>query len=140
MRPVLSRSRLVILGAFRVGIGTAMLARPGDLPRLLGADSLTAERMSYLGRMVGARELALGVGTLGAARRGGDPSPWLLAQALSDAVDSLAFAGAGARGHAGRPMAAALSVFAGSGAVAESLMWREARAALGSARSAQPPG
>lgn len=89
-------------GALRIAIGAALLTRPTTLPKALGVDSATAERVKWLSPMLGARDLALGAGLVHAARRGRDPRPWLLAAAFSDAVDALAFAGALRRGHVSR--------------------------------------
>jgi hypothetical protein len=105
--------RLLALG--RVMAGAGMLARPELLPRLVGVDAATAARVAWLGRMLGAREVALGAGTLAALRRGPGGGPgggpgaasWLLGSALSDAVDAAAFGGAVARGHV-RPVFGAL--------------------------------
>jgi hypothetical protein len=101
--------RLLALG--RVMAGAGMLARPELLPRLVGVDAATAARVAWLGRMLGAREVALGAGTLAALRRGPGSGPgaasWLLGSALSDAVDAAAFGGAVAHGHV-RPVFGAL--------------------------------
>ncbi|HEU0132284.1 MAG TPA: hypothetical protein VFQ85_14945 [Mycobacteriales bacterium] len=104
---------LVALG--RVGIGLGMLARPRLLPAVVGVDSGTAARVSWVVRMLGVREVVLGAGALAALRRGADARDWVLAQAVSDAVDSAAFAGAVARGHAHRVTG---SLFACTGAAA----------------------
>jgi hypothetical protein len=90
----------VSAGRVGVGVGVALLARPRALPVALGVDSGTAARVSWVVRMVGARDVALGLGTLLALHRGEDARDWLLGQALSDAADAAAFAGAVARGHA----------------------------------------
>lgn len=103
----LRRNGLQLLSASRTAVGVAMLARPTLLPKSVGVDSTTAERLAWMTRMVGAREVALGAGTLLALRRGRDVEEWALAQVLSDAVDSLAFGTAAARGHV-RPVHGAL--------------------------------
>ena len=91
------------LGAVRVGLGLAMLARPLLLPRPLGVDSLTASRVDWLVRMAGARDLALGAGTLAAVRSGGVRT-WLLACAASDTADAVILTQAVRRGRVGRIM------------------------------------
>ena len=85
----------------RAGAGTAMLARPRLLPEALGVDSATSARMSWAVQMLGARELALGVGTWAALRTGDARAArlWLVAGALSDAVDAVAVGAAVARGR-----------------------------------------
>ena len=83
----------------RAAAGTAMLARPTLLPRLLGVDSAAAARMSWGTQMLGAREVALGLGAFVALRRDERGARlWLLAGVLSDAVDALAIGSAAARG------------------------------------------
>ena len=89
------------LAAGRAGAGALMVVRPRLLPRLLGVDSATATRVGWSVQMLGARELALGLGTLVAAqgpdRRGA--RLWVAAGVLCDAVDVLAVAGALLRGR-----------------------------------------
>jgi hypothetical protein len=118
------------LAAVRVGIGAAMLARPELLPRTLGVDAGTAARVSWLVRMLGAREVALGAGTLAAARRG-DARDWILAEAVSDAVDALAFAGAAERGHANPVYGALFAATAATSAASCVAALRPAPAAAG---------
>src|SRR3954468_20843013 len=76
------------LGAVRVGLGVAMLARPLLLPRPLGIDAVTAGRVDWLVRMAGARDLALGAGTLAASKTGGQRS-WVAAGLASDVADAV---------------------------------------------------
>jgi hypothetical protein len=52
--------------------------------------------------MVAARDAALGLGTLAAARNGG-AAPWLLAGALADAGDAVAVAASLKQGRVGGP-------------------------------------
>ena len=89
------------LAAGRAGAGALMVVRPRAVPQLLGVDSATATRMGWAVQMLGARELALGLGTLVALRRpdGRGSRLWLAAGILSDAVDALAVTGALARGR-----------------------------------------
>ena len=84
------------LGFGRAGVGATMLARPTALPGLLGVDSATGNRVSWVVQMLGAREVALGLGTV-AGLRSGDPRTgrtWLAAGLLCDAVDAVALAAA----------------------------------------------
>ncbi|MDQ1712792.1 MAG: hypothetical protein QOE45_2242 [Frankiaceae bacterium] len=111
-----ARSAARLVAAGRVGVGVAMLARPRTLPALLGVDSGTAARVSWITRMLGAREVALGAGTLLALRRGSAGRDWLLGAAFSDAVDAVAFAGAVGRGHARAVPGGALTLVAGASA------------------------
>jgi hypothetical protein len=82
------------LGAGRTVIAAAFLAAPVPALRAMGADTATAQRVSWLSRMTAVRDGALGVGAVWALRRGGDPRPWLIGGAVSDAVDAAVFAAA----------------------------------------------
>jgi hypothetical protein len=81
-------SPTVVLGAGRLAVGGAFLAFPVASVRLLGVDGASAARMSWLARMAAARDLALGVGVLGAAVTQRGRVPALLATALVDAADA----------------------------------------------------
>ena len=83
----------VLIGAGRLAFGVIFSAAPEPGMRLLGMDGATARRASWVSRMVAARDAALGLGTLAAARTGG-AGPWLLAGALADAGDAVAVAAA----------------------------------------------
>jgi len=83
-------ARQLALG--RAGFAAAFLAAPVPALRSLGADTATAQRVSWLTRMMAVRDGAIAVGALVADRRGGDPRPWLVAGAVSDAVDAVVFA------------------------------------------------
>jgi hypothetical protein len=120
-----------VLAVARVGIGVSMLARPALLPRVVGVGSATAARVSWLGLMVGARELALGVGTLNALRRHRDVGPWLLGGALSDVADAAAFAGATARRDVQPVLGALVALTAAGSAVTLIASWRDARPSSG---------
>lgn len=82
------------LGAGRTLMAAAILAAPVAAARLLGADTATARRVTWLTRMMGVRDAALGVGALASARRGRGAAGWLLGGAVSDAVDAVVLAGA----------------------------------------------
>ena len=81
------------LAVGRVAFAAVFLAAPVPGVRLLGTDTATAQRVSWLTRMMAVRDGALGVGALSAARSG-HPRPWLIAGAVSDAVDAVVIAGA----------------------------------------------
>ena len=118
-------ARLVAAG--RVALGVGMLARPEALPRLLGVDTATARRMSWLGRMFGAREVALGAGLRLAGRRGGGERDWLVGAALSDAADAAAFAGAVRSGVVRPALGGALVLAAAATAGTEVVAWLQGR-------------
>lgn len=86
------------LGVGRTAAGVVLLAAPTLSLRLLGTDTATAQRVAWLTRMMGVRDGALGVGTLIASRRG-DALPWVVAGAVSDAVDTLALSAAVKQGR-----------------------------------------
>ena len=105
----------------RAAAGTAMLARPTLLPGLLGVDSAAATRMTWSTQMLGAREVALGLGTWAALRRGDDRASrlWLLAGLLSDAVDAVAVGAAAAKGSVSKVTGAGVVAVAGSAVYAQ---------------------
>ena len=96
----------------RAGIGASMVVRPRLVPGLLGVDSATSARMSWAMQMLGARELALGLGTWAALRSGDARGArlWLAASALSDGLDAVLVGSALLRGR--------LSTVTGTGVVA----------------------
>jgi uncharacterized membrane protein len=67
------------LGWFSIGLGTAQLVAPAAVERLIG---LKGDRRGVM-RLIGAREVASGVGIL-AQRR---PAPWLWGRVAGDAMD-----------------------------------------------------
>lgn len=105
----------------RVAAGVSMLARPRLLPTALGVDSAAAARMTWVTQMLGAREVALGVGTW-TALRGGDRKAarlWLYAGLLSDSVDALAVGAAAVQGRVSRPIGTAVVAIAGGAVYAQ---------------------
>lgn len=106
---VRERASVSQLALGRAGVGAAMIARPRMLPQLMGVDSATATRVGWSVQMLGAREVAVGLGTL-AAVRGGDrraARTWVAAGVLCDAVDALAMTGALLRGRVTKAAGAA---------------------------------
>jgi hypothetical protein len=119
------RTLSVALGAGRTALGGAFLVAPQFSVRILGLDSATAARVSWLARMAAARDVGLGLGALSAAALGRDSSAWVAAGAAADAVDAAAIAvavrqrrlgGVGARGLVAGAAAAALVGFWAAGA------------------------
>lgn len=100
---LLERARPEHLALGRTGAGLVMVASPRSLPQRLGVDSAASSRTSWVVQMLGAREIALGLGTLAALRSGDRAAArlWLMAGVLSDAVDALAVGSATARGQLG---------------------------------------
>ena len=114
------------LGLVRAGAGVTMLAQPTVLPRLLGADSATATRVTWVTQMLGAREVALGLGAFVALRRGGPAArTWLVAGALADSIDAVAVSAAIARGRASRVTGAGVVVTAALAAATQLLALRD---------------
>ena len=112
----------------RAAAGVSMVARPRMLPTSLGVDSAAAVRTAWVTQMLGAREIALGLGTL-VASRGSDRRGarlWLYAGLLSDAVDALAVGAAVAQGRASKAAGGALVAVAGGAVVTQLMALEEA--------------
>lgn len=78
------------IAAARVAIGIGATLTPGLVSRLQFGSDTPSQRVTV--RMLGARDLALGVGALLAARHGSAGlRGWVEAGALADGVDALAF-------------------------------------------------
>jgi hypothetical protein len=116
-------SLTAVLGAGRLAIGSAFLAFPVESIRILGVDTASANRMTWLARMTAVRDAALGLGVLGAAmtRRGRVPA--LILGALVDAADAVALAAAvheqrvdRVRGYAAAGVGAAAAIAGFTGA------------------------
>lgn len=107
------------LALLRTGAGAVMVGRPRLLPQLMGTDSATAARVDWAVQMLGAREIAMGLGTLVALRRPGSAAArtWVAAGVLADALDVLAVGAALARGRVRKSSGAAV-VATASAAVA----------------------
>jgi hypothetical protein len=82
------------VGAGRVAIGAVFLAAPVTSVRLLGLDTATAARITWLARMTAVRDTVLGAGTVVSAGRRRGAAGWLYAGAVSDTVDAAVLAAA----------------------------------------------
>jgi hypothetical protein len=84
------RDLLTQLSLGRLGLGASLVARP-DLATSMwvGRDGKRAGGQ-VLARALGARDAALGAGTLAAVRGGQPTRPWVLAGLVCDATDLLA--------------------------------------------------
>jgi peptide-methionine (R)-S-oxide reductase len=118
---------LPALGVTRIVIGIGLLVSPVGLGRGLGIDAETSRRVAWMARVAGGREIALGIGTLQAWRRGDPADGWVIAQAVSDGVDAVAFTASAAKGHVGPLRGYGLAAFAASGAISEVLAARALR-------------
>ena len=76
------------LASGRIAIGVVSLLAPGFVVRaMMGADAVSGETRLLL-RIVGARDLALGIGVLAALDRDAPVRGWLRASAVVDGLDA----------------------------------------------------
>jgi len=88
----LARRAALGLAAARVGLGAAAIVMPGRALRpWIGEDSGRLGS-AVIGRALGGRDIALGLGSLMAARKGTPIRGWTEAAALSDLIDTAATA------------------------------------------------
>lgn len=86
-----SRETARSMSLARFGIGVALLLFPRRLARgWLGEGESAWQGTPVAMRAVGARDIAISVGTLTALENGGDVSAWLRAGATGDAADTAA--------------------------------------------------
>jgi hypothetical protein len=114
------RTLLTILAAGRLAIGVALVSKPQSPVGAgwVGGEEAKRPSTSLLFRSVGARDMALALGTLAAQRSGSPLRPWLLGATLADSVDLFAtFAAGKAIPKAGK---AAIVLLAG-GAIVQQL-------------------
>jgi hypothetical protein len=81
----------------RLAFGAALTAKPQTTvgPNWIGGAESERPTAGLLFRSVGARDIALALGTLGALREGAALRPWLLGALLADGVDLVATLAAG---------------------------------------------
>lgn len=79
----------VFLSRARIAVGVAALIAPRLAGRIIGGRQATPPTALFA-RMLGARDLALGLGTVIALDRGAPVRGWLEASALADACDCIA--------------------------------------------------
>ena len=90
----------------RLALGAALVAAPRKVvgPGWIGAEAERPAAGTLL-RAVGARDLALAIGTLGALRNGSSLTPWIVGASIADGTDFFATLAAGsaipAQGRAG---------------------------------------
>ena len=101
------------LAVGRTAVGVSMLTQPGLGPALLGVDRATRNRLAWVVQMLGAREVALGVGALVARK---ERRLWLAAGVLSDAADAVVVAAALRKGQVKTSTGAGLVVLAAGAA------------------------
>ena len=119
------------LGITRIVIGAGLIVGPAGLGKALGLSEADAKAAGWLARLAGAREVAIGLGTLDAWRQGRPVDGWVAAQRISDASDAIAFATVAVQGKVSPLRGWGMSLFALSGAISEGLtaaaLRREAR-------------
>lgn len=120
MKPV-PPSVIPALGITRLAIGAGLIIGPAGLGKALGLSEEDAKQAGWLARLAGAREIAIGLGTLDAWRSGRPVAGWVAAQGISDASDALAFATVAVQGKVPPALGWGMSLFALSGAVSEAL-------------------
>lgn len=90
MNPALIKTAAYGLGFSRIAIGSVALAAPGFAMKIwLGVDAGSMPGRA-MGLAIGARDLALGAGTLAALRSNASATVWLYGGVLSDAADAVA--------------------------------------------------
>jgi hypothetical protein len=102
----------------RMAVGAGAWLTPNLSGRLFGLDPEGNPQLPYIGRLFGARDVALGAGALRSKSRK-QKDAWLTAGMACDVADVAAGALAGARGTLPRPAAvlvtATAAAFAGAG-------------------------
>jgi hypothetical protein len=78
------------LARCRIAIGVAAVLTPGLATRVMGGRRGTAGIAPLFARMLGGRDIALGLGTVIALDRGKPVRGWLEGSALADTVDCVA--------------------------------------------------
>jgi len=94
----------------RMVVGGGAWLAPNLSGRLFGLDPEGNPQLSYIGRLFGARDVALGAGVLRSGRKQKDA--WLTAGLACDVADAAAGAIAGARGTLPAPAAALVTATA----------------------------
>ena len=112
-----------LTGLGRLAIGGAFLADPVTSVRVLGLDTGSAKRMSFLARMAAARDIVLGAGVL-LTRDPAAKAGWIAAGAVADVADAVAIGAAVKDGTARGVPAVAIS--AGALAAAAVGFWATA--------------
>jgi hypothetical protein len=83
---------VLVVARGRIVMGLAMLILPGVMLRLLFGRNASTSTARVMARMFGAREVALGVGTVTSVKEHTQDAEWVSASAMADAVDGLAMA------------------------------------------------
>jgi hypothetical protein len=84
-----ARHLAIGLSGGRIAIGLASLAAPGAVVRAMLGEDGDSGGTRLLFRVVGARDLTLGIGVLAAMDRGAPVRDWLRASAAVDCIDAV---------------------------------------------------
>jgi hypothetical protein len=84
------RNLAISLAGGRIAIGVVSLLAPGFVGRTMTGRDGSEDPTRLFARMVGARDLGLGLGLLGALNRGAPVRGWLEASAVVDGIDTVA--------------------------------------------------
>jgi hypothetical protein len=118
---------VALLGVFRSLIGLLMLVSPRRLVGSLTGDAAAAARTGWVSQMVGAREVAIGMGSLKAVREGDRVGLWCAAATVADLGDVLAVSAAVRDRRVRRWPGLLFVAFAAAGVVADVTVWRHLR-------------
>ncbi|MEX5633751.1 hypothetical protein [Parafrankia sp. FMc2] len=122
-----SRAQILLNGIARSAVGLTAITRPVPIIRLAGVDRVTAEKIAWLARIAGIRDLALGVGLLHAHATHRPTQAWLVAGMCADTADTAAFAHAVAHRHLPPAGGTLMTAAAASGAALAAATLRTAR-------------
>jgi hypothetical protein len=86
------RMNVLVVARGRIVMGLAMLILPGVMLRVMFGRNSSTSTARVMARMFGAREVALGVGTVTSVKEHTQDAEWVSASAMADAVDGLAMA------------------------------------------------
>jgi hypothetical protein len=86
--PMEARDLAVSLAGGRIAIGVISLLAPGPVGRTMAGPEGATGGTRLFARMVGARDLGLGLGVLLALERGAPVRGWLEASAVVDGIDA----------------------------------------------------
>ena len=107
-----NRRVIAMLSIARVGVGTALLLAPQRMGRNWVGSVADDPRAALVIRGFGARDLALGLGTLRALSRNEPLTGWVQMAALGDACDAVAGIAAGSSVGAARTIPTVVSATA----------------------------
>src|SRR5438270_12862033 len=79
-----------VLGAIRLGVGSALVAAPGWAGRIWVGPGADGPGSKVFARAVGARDVALGVRILSASDDSGQSRDWLMSGIMADLADAAA--------------------------------------------------